>query len=134
MKLNDDIKWVYGALLGGVFSECTNGKERHRNYNYAEDDFLLLLADIFSGMPRDSVTLSYARNMFINLWGKMLNMQSQFYPTGEDMVIMIKRNASATEVDYCINTLSEFTEHITSLLDCKGKLYGIDLLIRLFMQ
>ncbi len=134
MKLNDDIKWVYGALLGGIFSECSSGKERHKNYKYAEDDFLLLLADIFSGMPKDSVTLSYARNMFNNLWGRMLNMQSQFFPTGEDMVFLIKRKASNTELDYCINTISEFAEHITSLLDCKGKLYGIDPLIRLFKQ
>lgn len=134
MELNSDIKYVYGALLGGVFSECASGKERHKNYKYAEDDFLFLLADIFSGMPKDSVTLSYARSMFNNLWGNMLNMQSRFFPTGEDMVYMIKRNASASELDYCINTLSEFTEHITSLLDCKGKLYDIDPLIRLFKQ
>ena len=132
MQLNDDIKYVYSSLIGCVFFDCANGKEGHRNYRYAEDDFLLLLGDIISGYPKDQLSLSLARRMFNNVWLNIINMQPQLYPSMEDMISHIKRKGSEEEVQFCKDNLYSFTEHITSLLDNKGMLYSIDPIMRFF--
>lgn len=132
MQLNDDIKYVYSALISCVFFDCANGKEGHRNYRYAEDDFLLLLGDIISGYPKDQESLILARSLFNGAWLNLINMQTQFYPSMEDMVSLIKRKASDEELQFCRNNLYSFTEHITNLLDNKGLLYSIDPIMKLF--
>ena len=132
MQLNDDIKYVYSALISCVFFDCASGKEGHRNYMYAEDDFLLLLGDIIRGYPKDQSSLTLARSLFNGAWLNLINMQTQFYPSMEDMISHIRRKGSEEEVQFCKDNLYSFTEHITSLLDNKGLLYSIDPIMRLF--
>ncbi len=132
MQLNDKIKYVYSTLISCVFFDCASGKEGHKNYSYVEDDFLLLLGDIISGYPKDYFSLTLARSLFNNAWLNLINIQTQLTPSMEEMVSLIKRNASDEELIFCKDNLYSFAEHITTLLDNKGMLYSIDPIIRLF--
>ena len=131
MKLNNKISYVYASIISCVFVACASGKEDHHNYEAAENNYLMNVADILAGYSKDMFHLVLARNMFDNMWSNMLNDVVNRYQDLNVMATLVKSNASTSELQFCRENLLEFTKKVTDMLDCRGRLYMIDPILKI---